>query len=306
MWKWHERIPESINQESCRSEIRSFAKHGQQIPALGRRVFGNPNVDIELVYGARRLYIARHLRVGLLVKVQELTDLEAVTAVEIENRQRKELTPFERGMSFANWLKAGIFSSQDDIARHLKISASQVSRLLKLAELPPPIIKAFASPLDICENWGRDLNNLWKKTENKEALERVSQKLAKSCHTLPPAAIYESLIGAQRTKLPTVELKVGIDEVVKDIDGVPLFRIREHRRDTALLLPSTIVSGDVMSEIKKEVSAILHRARIHVSAQNDRVAPATLSDHSRKRSVNGEGRPHRVATGHLAGHATVK
>jgi hypothetical protein len=183
----------------------------------------------------------------------------------------------------------------------LKISASQVSRLLKLAELPLPIIQAFASPLDICENWGRDLNNLWRKTENREGLEGVSQKLAKSRHTLPPAAIYESLVGAQRTKLPIIELKGGIDEVVKDIDGVPLFRIREHRRDTAFLLPATILSEGVISEIKKEVSAILHRARIQVHAHNDRVAPATSRGDADERPVYTHGRQRRVSEATRAG-----
>ena len=71
------------------------------------------------------------------MEVRELTDQEAIIALDIENRQRKELSPYERGRSYYLWLHHGLFSSQEALARTLNISASQVSRLISLAQLPP-------------------------------------------------------------------------------------------------------------------------------------------------------------------------
>src|SRR5262249_20674676 len=154
MWSLHDRCEEHVNEETCKAEIESFAKHGQLVPALGRVLHGDPGHDIELIYGARRLFVARHLNVPLLVEMREISDRDALIAMDIENRQRTDISPYERAMSYARWLSTGHFGSQDDIARALRISSSQVSRLLRLAKLPSVILNAFTSPLEICEALG--------------------------------------------------------------------------------------------------------------------------------------------------------
>src|SRR5580693_5669068 len=125
IWKGHERLEDHINEETCRQEIKSVLAHGQKIPALARRMIGEPSYRYELIYGVRRLFIARHLNVPLLIQVRDLSDREAVIALDIENRQRKELSPYERGRSYSAWLRAGLFSSQDELAHVLKVSSSQ-------------------------------------------------------------------------------------------------------------------------------------------------------------------------------------
>src|SRR5687768_17678353 len=161
MWSLHDRSEQHVNEESCKAEIESFWKHGQLVPALGRALRGDPDHDIELVYGARRLFVARHLNKPLLLDVREMSDREAIVAMDIENRQRKDVSPYERGVSYARWLRSGHFASQDQIARALQISGAQISRLLKLAKLPSVVVSAFATPLDILETWGLALAEAW-------------------------------------------------------------------------------------------------------------------------------------------------
>src|ERR1700678_2391533 len=112
VWTLHDRIEEHITEESCRTEIDSFAVHGQVVPVLGRPVLGDPNFDVELIYGARRLFVARHLNQPLLVELCDLSDFEAIVAMDIENRQRSDISPYERGVAFATWLRTGHFASQ--------------------------------------------------------------------------------------------------------------------------------------------------------------------------------------------------
>src|SRR5688572_27609927 len=178
MWAHHDRLEDYLDEDSCRAEIESVRRHNQLIPAVGRRLQGDPDYDVEIICGARRLFVARHLNVPLLVSVQRLTDREAFIAMDAENRHRKDLSPYERGLSYARWLRKGYFNSQDEVARALQISASQVSRLLKLARLPSVVINAFASPNEINEMWGVDLADAWNDTVRSPELARTARRIA--------------------------------------------------------------------------------------------------------------------------------
>jgi ParB/RepB/Spo0J family partition protein len=263
MWEGHERLEDHITEETCRAEIESFLTHGQQTPVLARPLRNDMNHQYEVVYGARRLFVACHLNMPLALELRELSDREAVIAMDIENRQRKELSPYERGRSYNLWLRNGLFASQEELARAINISASQVSRLSRLAHLPPVIVNAFSSPMDICEVWGRNLMDIWDDAEKKPALTTAARVIAKETVRRPAASVFKRLVSAPaapQTRLRGVPTEEH-DQVVKSDDGMPLFRIRKHRNDTALLFPTNTVSSQVLDEVTREVSKILHRAR---------------------------------------------
>jgi ParB family chromosome partitioning protein len=109
MWDMHDRLESHITEATCRSEIQSCAKHGQLVPVMGRKLHGDPDFDVELIYGARRLFVARHLNMPLSVELRELTDRAGLIAMDIENRVRKDISPYERGMSYSRWLRSGLF-----------------------------------------------------------------------------------------------------------------------------------------------------------------------------------------------------
>src|ERR1700728_1017132 len=135
LWDKHGRMEEYISEASCKEEMRSMRERGQLVPAIGRKLTGDEAYEVEIVCGARRMFVARQLNASLSVELRQMTDREAVVLLDIENRQRRDWSPYERGISFSRWLAASLFESQDDIARTLGVSASQVSRLLKLAKL---------------------------------------------------------------------------------------------------------------------------------------------------------------------------
>jgi len=257
MWSLHDRLDQHLNEETCKAEIDSFSRHGQLVPVLGRVLRGDPAYDIELIYGARRLFVARHINKPLLVDLREMSDREAIVAMDIENRQRADVSPYERGMSYARWLRSGHFGSQDDIARALKISSSQVSRLLRLARLPSVVLDAFASPIDICEVWGLDMIDA---LENPLTRQRILQKARSIARHPRPVAreVYRQLMAAS---LEGRRIKPkSHDEVVKDEDGAPLFRIRHQSNSVAVLLPNAKVSAASMEHIRCAISAILNSA----------------------------------------------
>src|SRR5690348_967014 len=116
VWDLNDRIDEYVTEESCRSEIASVERDGQLVPAVGRALKGNPDFDVEIVCGARRLFIARHLGIPIRVELRDLTDRQAAVAVESENALRKETSPYERGMWLAKLLRQGIYQSRDEMA----------------------------------------------------------------------------------------------------------------------------------------------------------------------------------------------
>src|SRR5262245_26075307 len=120
MWDLHDRLETQVTEESCKAEIESFSKHGQLIPVLGRPLTRDPTHKVELICGARRLFVARHINAPLLVDLREMSDREAIIAMDIENRQRADISAYERGLSYARWLRSGQFQSQDDLARQLR------------------------------------------------------------------------------------------------------------------------------------------------------------------------------------------
>jgi ParB family transcriptional regulator, chromosome partitioning protein len=255
MWPLHDRIESYITEGTCRAEIESFAKHGQLVPVLGRELKDDPNYDIELVYGARRLFVARYLNKPLAVEVRKMSDREALIAMDIENRQRVDISPYERGMSYASWLRSAHFQSQDDIARALKISASKVSRLLKLARLPAVVVDAFCSPAEICEGWGLDLMDALDDSQRRPAVLRKARELRAVEPRRDGRDVYRLLMTAPglREKLKPR----GRTEVVKDLRGNLLFRLRQQRSAIAIVVPTARMSAHALEQIRLSVARIL-------------------------------------------------
>jgi ParB/RepB/Spo0J family partition protein len=260
MWGHHDRLDSYITEQSCKAEIASFEAHGQVVPALGRPLRGDSEHDVELIYGARRLFVARHLNRKLLVELRELSDQEAVVAMDIENRQRADISPYERGVSYASWLRANFFRSQDELAHALKISSSQVSRLIKLTRIPPVVVQAFRSPAELCEAWGLELVGLLEDTQRRDLVIRRARAIAALSSRPTAEEVFQQLVaepGQSRARRPARR-----DEVVKDAQGVPLFRIRYQMNAVVIVLPLETGSVESMAQIKAAFTRLLRPAEI--------------------------------------------
>ena len=259
LWDLHERLEHTIGEGNCRAEIDSFKEHGQLIPALGRPLQNDPNHDVELICGARRLFVARHLNVPLLIELREMSDQDAIIAMDIENRQRRDVSPYERGLSFARCLRNGCFKSQEELARALKISQSQVSRLLALAQLPSVVVNAFPSSREIREGWAPDILSSLQPDQRHITIQRA-RSIAKVSPRPPAVDVYRQLIGAAMPgRRP--RRRRG-DEVVTDADGSPLFRVRTLGSAIALLVPIKEASDETLGALRAAVKDVMHAARM--------------------------------------------
>jgi ParB family chromosome partitioning protein len=221
---------------------------------------------VEIVCGARRLFVARHLGKPLRVDVRNLSDREAIVLMDIENRQRMDVSPYERGLSYLRWLRSAHFRSQEDIARTLRISPSRVSRLLKLAQLPAVVLGAFPTPLEICETWGLEIMEALNDARRREPTIRRARAICARDPRPPATEVYRQLLSANvrgRRVRPAAR-----DEIVCGTDGVPLFRIRQHRDSIALLVPMHKVSAGLLDSIRDSLPEILQAGSVLHTKEN--------------------------------------
>jgi ParB family chromosome partitioning protein len=258
VWDLNDRIEEYVTEESCRPEIASMERDGQLVPAVGRTLKGDPDFDIEIVCGARRLFIARHLGIPIRVELRDLTDRQAAVAVESENSLRKETSPYERGMWLARLLRQGIYRSRDEMARDLRITPTQVTRLLKFAELPAIVIGAFPSPHDILESWAVELHKAWNDDRRRVIAQRC-RSLAAASPRPPAVSVYERLVaspahgGRARAR--------AMRTIVKGPDGSLLLRLERQRTEVVLRIPNVLVDPAVEKELTRMVAEVLSQRK---------------------------------------------
>lgn len=256
MWDMHDRLGEHVDVKSCGRLIDSIRKHGQKQPALGRRLSAaQGDWEYELIYGARRLFAAQHLGVDLLVDVREFDNRAALIEMDIENRVREDISPYERGRSYRRWLASGFFRNQAELAKALAVSEAQVSRLLRYAELPAAVTEAFDSPCDIREEWAVTLAKLCTEPESRSlVLERA--RTWSACHrTASAQSVFDALVnGRGRQSPPECRSR---DEVVKDSTGKPLYRIGFRAKSVHLILPRQRLTSSTLQQINDQIKPIL-------------------------------------------------
>jgi ParB family chromosome partitioning protein len=166
-WRMHNRDLDHLSEESCRDLIDSFlSAKKQRIPAIVRRLKDDPEFDYEIIAGVRRWWTVTWLRAHhhpeyeYLVTIQAVTDEEAFRVSDVENRSRKDISDWERAKEYTVALAEFYDGSQSQMAEHLKLSKSWLSRLLDVARLPDELVAAFSDTHDITVRVARDIKPL--------------------------------------------------------------------------------------------------------------------------------------------------
>lgn len=156
IWPGNARSYQHLTEEGCRELIDSIiAEGGQKVPAVVRRVHGDPAHDFEVIAGTRRHWSIGWLRahsypeMQFVAQVANLDDEAAFRLADLENRARKDVSDLERARNYAEALKAHYGNHLTRMAERLKVSKGWLSKMVKVAQIPDAVITAFASPADI-------------------------------------------------------------------------------------------------------------------------------------------------------------
>jgi ParB family chromosome partitioning protein len=156
VWRGNARLQALLSEETCAELIDSIvAEGGQKVPAIVRRIEGDPDHDYEVIAGTRRHWAISWLRahsypdMQFLAQVAQLDDEAAFRLADIENRARKDVSDLERARNYAAALQDHYGGHMSRMAERLKLSKGWLSKMLKVAALPDEVVAAFASPTDI-------------------------------------------------------------------------------------------------------------------------------------------------------------
>lgn len=146
-----------------REEIRQAGGNVQAIKVRPLRSPASPTQHgevvprYEIVFGHRRHEACLLEDLPVLAVVADVDDRTLFIEMDRENRARKDLTAWEQGVMYLKALDTGLFPSKRALASALGVDHSALTKAVALAQLPPPIIEAFHSPLDLQFRWGQPL-----------------------------------------------------------------------------------------------------------------------------------------------------
>lgn len=157
--RWANRHEESFNAPAFVSFKDEISKAGGNVQPILVRPVADVEGEFEIVFGHRRHRACLELGIPVLAMIWEdgLNDLELFTAMDRENRERADLSPFEQGQMYQRALDEGLFPSQRQLAEQLGVSHTWVRKALMVAQLPPAVVECFRSPLEISHRHGEKL-----------------------------------------------------------------------------------------------------------------------------------------------------
>jgi ParB family chromosome partitioning protein len=262
-WRMHNRDLDHLNEESCRDLIDSFlSAKKQRIPAIVRRLKDDPEFEFEIVAGVRRWWTVSWLRshhhpeFEYLVTIQSVSDEEAFRISDVENRARKDISDWERAKEYTVALAEFYDGSQTQMALHLNLSKSWLSRLLDVVRLPEEIVAAFSDTHDITVRVARDLKPL---VGDPNALARMQDEAAAIADArerdglrLSGPEVAKRLVRATINSAP----KAANEREVKSRSGEVILRYTKGRGGALTMkVPPRVSTG--RSEILKAIEALL-------------------------------------------------
>jgi len=261
LWDGHNRDYAALSEEGCADLIASLKGQGrQEVPAIVRRVAGDPKHRFEVICGTRRHWSVSWLRAhdypnfAFLVEPRELTDEEAFRLADLENRSRKDLSDYERARDYERAIERYYDGNQQRMADRLEVTKSWMSRYLELARLPAEVVACFQSSHVIGISHAARLAPLLGNPRSRakvlaEACALAAERDSGGIDTAP-AKVVARLVGAadERVQATKKERK----GVLRDDEGKILLYIRrDSTGDVGFIVPRARL-GDA----KKLVQAI--------------------------------------------------
>lgn len=190
--KWANRVEPSFHTAEFGLLREEIARSGGNVQPIKVRTIADGE-QYEIVYGHRRHRACLELDLPVLALIDEVSEQDLFKEMERENRHRRDLSPWEQGVMYRRALDENLFRSLGELAREIGIDKGNVSKALRLAELPEIVVSAFASPLDLQYRWAKPLADAIQL--DGERVMAVAKQLATTSRAQPPKQVLDSLLG---------------------------------------------------------------------------------------------------------------
>jgi ParB family chromosome partitioning protein len=251
--RWANRHPASFENAEFAGLKADIEQAGGNVqPILVRALPDQPD-RYELVFGHRRHRACLELGIPVLaaIWIDELGDAELFAAMDRENRERADLSPYEQGVMYQRALEEQLFPTQRQMAEKLGVSHTWVRKALIVAQLPSAVVECFRSPLEIQYRHAEQLNAALDK-DRRSVLKRAEKVRGQK---LLPAVVVARLLGnepgAKPQKIAIQSEGKTVGSCVRGTDGAV----------TLTLLPSVAAEPPTEALIKS-ISEVLQKVQM--------------------------------------------
>lgn len=189
--KWANRHELSFADQEFVDLKADIKAKGGNVQPIKVRPLKNRTGVYELVFGHRRHQACLELEIDVLAMVEDLDEKTLFIEMDHENRQRKDLRPYEQGVMYARALDDGLFPSMRKLAEEVGVEPGTASKAIALARLPADVIAAFVSPMDLQFRWAGDLTQALQR--NPEFVLTRARVFPRETPRAPSAQVYKIL-----------------------------------------------------------------------------------------------------------------
>ena len=208
--RWANRHPDSFNTADFARLKQDIELAEGNVQPISVRLLTDQPGQYEIIFGQRRHRACNELGIKVLATINTgaVSDLDLFSAMDRENRERADLSPYEQGIMYRRALDEKLYLSNRRLAEALGVSHTWVGNVLQVADLPVPVVECFRSPLDIQHRHAKILAAALE-TDRKGVLLRAEKLRAQD--RLKAASVVAALTGSPNETLAQVQQPLEVD-----------------------------------------------------------------------------------------------
>lgn len=209
--RWANRHPDSFSTAEFARLKQDIEQAGGNIQPISVRTVADRPGFYEIVFGHRRHRACSELGLPVLATIETsaVSDHDLFSAMDRENRERADLSPYEQGMMYRRALDEKLYPSNRRLAEALGVSHTWVANVLQVADLPAPVVECFRSPLEIQHRHAKALAAALE--ADRKAVLRRAEKLRALEQPRASAAVVSALIGSSAVSDKTPQKPLEVD-----------------------------------------------------------------------------------------------
>lgn len=247
--KWANRDVRSYDLAGFKTLKDEIAQAGGNVQPIKVRPVKGETEQYEVVFGHRRHRACLELGLPVLALIEDVSDQDLFKAMERENRTRADLSPWEQGVMYRRALNEHLFQSQEQLAKEIGVDPGNLSKALRLADLPETVVEAFASPLDLQYRWAKALNDALQ-GDPEGVLERAKELAANRSVAQSAKEVMEVLCGQ-------VGLAPAVETVV--VDGKAVAKISNDGARVSIQFAKGVMNSGQVKQIREFIQQLLQK-----------------------------------------------
>ena len=249
--RWANRHPDSFSTAEFARLKQDIELAGGNVQPISVRVLIDQPGRYEIVFGHRRHRACSELGIPVLATIDTtaVSDHELFSAMDRENRERADLSPYEQGTTYRRALDEKLYPSNRRLAEALGVSHTWVANVLQVADLPAPVVECFRSPLEIQHRHAKSVAAALE-TDRKGVLRRA-EKLRAQERPRAASAVVAALTGASNEIAETMHQPL-------EVDGKPVGRwSKDGAGRLTVQIEAAYVNDDRHLAVLKSIAAAL-------------------------------------------------